>query len=207
MRAPGLVRRQPLGSGAPWAARPGARSPLILRPASASRLLSRHKPASAEASRRAPERGRGGIAQRHQAVLVAAVFGQALGHDDLIRAVDRELGESPAAACRSPPARRGAPRTPWRSGARHRCPARRRTAATPPSPRSGSPRPQGRRRRVVRRLAPLLPLVFRHDRRQVQLRAHQMRRMARRHEVVDRRRQQPHLIHVPRPKGLAHARR
>ena len=37
--------------------------------------------------------------------------------------------------------------------------------------------------------------------------AHQMRRMARRHEVVDRRRQQPHLIHVPRPKGLAHARR
>jgi hypothetical protein len=62
-------------------------------------------------------------------------------------------------------------------------------------------------RRMVGRLAPLLPLVLRQDRREVQLRAHQMRRMARRHEVVDRRRQQPHLVHIPRPKGLAHARR
>jgi hypothetical protein len=64
--------------------------------------------------------------------------------------------------------------------------------------------------RMVRRLAPLLPLVGVEDRRQVELGAHQlahqMRRMARRHEVVDRRRQQPYLIHIPRPKGLAHAR-
>ncbi len=63
-------------------------------------------------------------------------------------------------------------------------------------------------RRVVGRLAALLPLVGLDDRRKVQLAAHQlahqMRRMARRHEVVDRRRQQPDLIHVPRPKGLAH---
>jgi hypothetical protein len=66
-------------------------------------------------------------------------------------------------------------------------------------------------RRVVWRLAPLLPFVICHDRRKVHRRAHhlphQLCRMARRHEVVDRRRQQPHLVHVPRPKGLAHAQR
>jgi len=64
-------------------------------------------------------------------------------------------------------------------------------------------------RRMVGRLAARL-VVVRQDRRQVQLvahqLAHQMRRMAGRHEVVDRRRQQPHLVHVPRSKGLAHAR-
>ncbi len=65
-------------------------------------------------------------------------------------------------------------------------------------------------RRVVGRLAALLLLVGLDDRRQVQLAAHQlthqMRRMARRNEVVDRRRQQPDLIHVPGSIGLAHAR-
>jgi hypothetical protein len=47
-------------------------------------------------ARRAAERRRGGIEQRHQPGLVAAVGGQALGDDDLMGRVDREL------ACCSP---------------------------------------------------------------------------------------------------------
>ena len=63
-------------------------------------------------------------------------------------------------------------------------------------------------RRVIGRLAPLLGVV-RQDRRQVQALAHRLadevRRMPGRHEVVERRRQQPSLVHVPRTKGFAHA--
>ena len=62
------------------------------RVARASRLSSRQKPASAESSRGlAPERGGGGREQRHEAGLVGAVGGQALGGDDLMRGVDRDL--------------------------------------------------------------------------------------------------------------------
>jgi hypothetical protein len=66
---------------------------------------------------------------------------------------------------------------------------------------------RGHHRRMVRRLAPVLRVGV-EDRPKVQRLAHQiadqMRRMSGRHEVVDRRRQQPSLIHVPNPKGLAH---
>ena len=63
-------------------------------------------------------------------------------------------------------------------------------------------------RRVVGRVAARL-VVGRHDGAKVERLAHQIthrvRRMPGRHEVVDRGRQQPRLIDVPRTKGLAHA--
>lgn len=62
--------------------------------------------------------------------------------------------------------------------------------------------------RMIGRLA-LLSLVHAKDRRKVQGFAHrvanEMRQVPGRHKVVNRGRQQPSLIHIPRPKGLAHA--
>jgi hypothetical protein len=63
---------------------------------------------------------------------------------------------------------------------------------------------------VVGRLA-LCARVRPRDRRQVQTLAHrvphEMRKVTRRYELVDRRRQQPDLIHVPCAKALAHGRK
>ena len=61
--------------------------------------------------------------------------------------------------------------------------------------------------RMVGRITPLL-VVLRENRPQVQSLANrlpdQVRNMPRRHKVLHRGRKQPHLIHVPRTKNLAH---
>jgi len=63
-------------------------------------------------------------------------------------------------------------------------------------------------RRMIGRIAALLAIA-REDRSKVKLRADRLTdevsRVLRRHEILDRRRKQPHLVHVPSSKGLAHA--
>ncbi len=62
-------------------------------------------------------------------------------------------------------------------------------------------------RRVIRRGPPLLPVAL-HNPLQVQRFPHrvpdEVRHMAGRNQILNRRWQQPHLLHIPTPKSLAH---